>query len=497
MLSHLVPFKQDQIVVSGSVQKYGAITRLVIRVNREGLIHAWEVSDEIESMDSLPELIKDLAFKLAMMIQRNVIVAKEWEALKFLTEANASYRIYKSSGNIQNLDHAYEYCCNTLKVEKKYEKLAKMFNEIGVAYCSREQYLKAKESLHHSIEIEPEEAKHYNALGNVLLSVGLYDEAEEAFKTAISYDNKLPYPYNGLGNLHAIKGEYVKSIDKYIEAISIDNRYDSPFNNIGMIFSTLGCYKAAFNQFNQAIDLKNLKALFYCSRGWNYLHQNGKPDTIENSLLIYSIKDLKKTIYLDEEYYLSYGYLGLAYFLKEGAKWIDKAHENWKKLLELCPNKTPFERLNYALYTTALGIEDEKGIEMMEKLLHEPSIKDAYGYLEFIQKDISLISSSNDNPSDNENSSNNIYGHGLKELNKLIKEHLNKNYKNKEENNNKNKIRDFANELVEHKKWLIDFRYEDKFFAAKWLMDFRYEGKFLATKWKNIKDKYKKMTKNS
>ncbi len=436
LLSNLLPFNQDQ-VVTGSVQRYGAITRLVIRVNREGLIHAWEISDEIQSIDSLPQLIKDLAFKLAMMIQRKVIVAEEWEALKFLTEANASYRVYESSGIKQNLDDAYQYCCNALKIERKYEKLAHMFNKIGVAYFNRGEYVEAKEALHNSIAIEPEEAKHYNGIGNVFLSMGLYEEAIEAFETAISYDDKLPYPYNGLGNLHTIKGEYIEAIDKYIEAIRIEQTYDAPYNNIGIVFTLNGLYKEAADKLTQAINInKPDPAPLYCSRGWNYLHQSLNSDKKDDDCLGKAVKDLKKSIYLDRKYYLPYGYLGVAYLLKEGGKWRDKAHENWIKCLELCPNKTPFERLTYALYTTALGMKDEKGIEMMKKLLVEAPIKDSYGDMQEIKLDIELILKSDGD----RKSGDNIYGLGLKKLPNLLEEHINSGKvlsdKEKEKNHN-------------------------------------------------------------
>ena len=66
---------------------------------------------------------------------------------------------------------------------------------------------------------------------------------------------------------------------------------------------------------------------------------------------------------------------------------------------------------------------------------------------------------------------------GLKELSKEIKKYLNKKNKLDIKNKDKEKIGKFAQELIKHKKCLIDFR-------------IRTEGEFLANKWKNIKDKY-------
>src|SRR4029077_18398382 len=92
-LKQLMNDCDPRYVISGSMQRYGNTVQLISRLKAVGEnIIVCEVTNTIKSDEEIPDLIKDLAFKIWKEIPKtwkNIkgTVSDTWIGLKYFTEA--------------------------------------------------------------------------------------------------------------------------------------------------------------------------------------------------------------------------------------------------------------------------------------------------------------------------------------------------------------------------------------------------------------------------
>ncbi len=244
ILRWLWPFGGIRKVISGSIQEHDSVTHLVGaniaelslvgRLADGNKVSAWKAISLAIQMESLPDMVRELAYKLSMYLAPN-IKAKSWESFKFFTEAIASYHRYKVTGCLNSLQEAKTNCDLAQKFDNKYQKLSDLFCMIGVAYFKEakkqkkeEKYSNCKEDKEFSysdvkylfeqaIKINPKNAYPYNGLGNLYLEQFENEKALIAYKTSIKLDKDekfAAYCYNGLGAFHYRQAEYSEAKKK-------------------------------------------------------------------------------------------------------------------------------------------------------------------------------------------------------------------------------------------------------------------------------------------
>jgi tetratricopeptide (TPR) repeat protein len=240
ILNRLWPFGGVNRVISGSLQTYDYKTRLVVRLEFQNQVKAWEVTWENHDKEPMTEKIKDLAYKVAMYLAPD-ITAQTWEGFKFFTEAISSYYQYQQTGDREHLDHAKKNCGNAYKAERKYEKLDDLFYKIGMAYYERKLYWNAEKAFQSSLEINPKSEYSHTGLGNVYYAQENLEYAITEYERAIRLNEDFPYAYNGLGNVYFQQGDFENAREQYEYACQKNDNYWhdhfwKPYHNLGLIY---------------------------------------------------------------------------------------------------------------------------------------------------------------------------------------------------------------------------------------------------------------------
>ena len=199
--------RDPKYVISGSIQKYGNLTRLVSRLKATGEknIVICEVHKTIQTEDEIPDLIKDLAFNIWQSIPKgwndiNGTNSKTWGGLKYFTEALSYYNQYKLSRSKEHLDNAFTNCLKASQEEKGYTSLFDLAYRLGIEKYQVQEYDNALEifkcagdivyDAYNAYILSPDEFKTkavnaHNAIGSCFLYQRLYPGAEFNFRKAI------------------------------------------------------------------------------------------------------------------------------------------------------------------------------------------------------------------------------------------------------------------------------------------------------------------------
>lgn len=103
----------------------------------------------------IPEMVSDLAFKIAMDVTKEKIKTKTWIGLKFYTQALEEYDRYKLCGPVERLSRSHELCLDAVKAERDYIGPAKLLFNIGMEYIRVKKYQEAENSFHDAIRLRP------------------------------------------------------------------------------------------------------------------------------------------------------------------------------------------------------------------------------------------------------------------------------------------------------------------------------------------------------
>ncbi|GET36566.1 hypothetical protein [Microseira wollei] len=396
-LRHVWPFGGINTIITGSLQTYNSDNRLVAKLSSSTKVSALEVTHRNQPSVSIPEMIRELAFKIAWSLQTtNSISAKTWEAFKWLTEATDEYCQYRQNGKLGHLDSAYNHCQAAMKAEKHYESVADLLYLVGIAYLEQKKCDKAEQALLFSIQINPRSSKTANfhhGLGNVYYAQRKFDYALEQYHHAIRLNEEFANccerlikiypknvnPYNGLGNVYS---ELEKSPDvleeNYRKASQQDFRLWKPYNNLGL--SYLYClnsdpkyYDKAAEEFRKAIECDSHQRISNCTMKLKIAHLISWFKWVKIARFI-----LKKDYQMDRIFgnwknKISHPHsgLGLAYFYKyykfqnQEIKLLENAREEMHKAIDIDGNVAIFYwnfgliQLGYLVQETEYEKKDE------------------------------------------------------------------------------------------------------------------------------------------
>jgi tetratricopeptide (TPR) repeat protein len=273
--------------ITGSIQKYGATINLVAWIG--GLkIGAWDVKRDaifrapltgddydlpedgrdLKHLDTVLDMVRELAFKIAKDISMTEIEAKTWLGLKLYTEALEEYNQYRIQEGPDKLKHIRELCIEAAKAEKGYIEPAKLLSDLGTEYYYKGKYEESIQTYDIAIDINSQLAEAWKGKGNAFCVLGKLDDAIKAFDIAIELNPDLAEAW---GN----SGWALNSLDRYMEglkfcekAIELNPDLAEAWNNKGWALNGLGEYTEGLKACEKAIELNPDLAWAWNNKGW-------------------------------------------------------------------------------------------------------------------------------------------------------------------------------------------------------------------------------------
>lgn len=286
-LKRLFPFGDPGSVITGSVQKYGLMVRLVARMEHHE-ITAWEVTRKLDHDEQLPDLVRDLAYQVARDLSPN-ISARTAAGFKHFSEALEGYHSFKQTGLDLELERARFHSLAASKAEQGYKTLFRLIYNLGVAYFDKSDYAKSEELFRTANELTPdkdalnsqgaslsrmgriEEAdrayqqsilldstyalSYSNLAGNLIGSPGREQDAMNAAMKAVELDPKLSHAHSVLGGLYTDKEDYEKAEAAYQESLKLDPSFVNSHSGLGDLYFNQSRYADAISEFNRTIEL--------------------------------------------------------------------------------------------------------------------------------------------------------------------------------------------------------------------------------------------------
>jgi tetratricopeptide (TPR) repeat protein len=400
-LKQLWTDRDPECIISGSLQKFGPLVRLVAHLERRGDRSCiWEVSHKIESDDEIPNVLKDLAFKIWQDIPtssakttsstKTTSSAKTWVGLKYFTEALDGYRKYTLTGRAEDLEHARTNCLAAAQAEQGYQNLFRVCYNLGNAYFEIGDYEKAEELFTHAINIHrgaslerdalERVADAFNGLGASLANQKKYAEAESFCRRAIKLNPRYLQAYSNLSFILAERGRLAEAkimvlkavelgllppamrrdlgdwcaglglkseaIDAYKGAIKLDPKDVNSHHNLGNLYADLSRTDDAIAEYQRAIELQPEFAPPHNDLGIIYANLGRTDD---------AIAEYKRAIELDPEFGLPHNNLGLIY---DDLGRTDDAIAEFRRAIELDPT-LPVSHTNLGIIYARLGLQSE------------------------------------------------------------------------------------------------------------------------------------------
>lgn len=418
-LKKLLTDRDPESVISGSLQRFEALARLVVHLERRGertLI--WEVSREINSNDEILNIVKDLAFKMWKDITRDSS-AKTWKGLKHFTEALDGYHEYRLTGRDKDLERAMNNCLAAALAEQRYKNLFRVCYKLGNTYFDKGGFENAEKlfecaiGIHIDATLEPEAydlvADAFNGYGASLAHQKKYAEAESAFRQAIKLKSKYlqayvnlsfalaelgqaaeakatiikardlnlleSIPQSVLGDLYSSMGFQDEAIETYSHAVEADPKDGDPHHKLGNLYTDLGKTDEAIAEYQRAIELDPGNALYHNDLGLIYADL-GRIDE--------AIAEYRRAIELDPEVAYPHNNLGLIY---AGLGRADEAIAEYRRATEI-DQKFTASRINLGMIYSDLGrindaiAEYQRAIELdPDNAYPHQALGDLYVYL--------------------------------------------------------------------------------------------------------------------
>lgn len=196
------------------------------------------------------------------------------------------------------LNEAVKWYKKSLYLTKNEDKIANVYNNLGIVYLLQKDFFKSQNMLSKALEIREEVAKNnpikydsklaetQNNLGELFQMGADYDKAKYYhLKALATYEHMLKYnrnsptnveaeiakTQNNLGFLYYTTGEYILAQNAYQYAIDIYKRFDtnnfdiSPnlalsFNNLGILYQDKNDYDSASIYFQKALEIREILA---------------------------------------------------------------------------------------------------------------------------------------------------------------------------------------------------------------------------------------------
>jgi tetratricopeptide (TPR) repeat protein len=391
-LKRMWPNEHAGSLITGSIQKYGSVYRLVARmeggteistgtvpaaqdqtrqsniemesrietpisaaqdqtrqssaeIEDRKKIRTWTVTREIKQDSEITELIRELAYKIAHYSSK---IDASSEGFERFSEAWNNYSTYKRTGNADDLVRAENECLEAHKQDQNYAKLAGLFYNFGQEELKRQDYERAKKVLEPATKLlatkwQVEKLKEaYFGLGYACGKLKDHDEAIEAYSKYCELEPKSPNARNNLGVEYLEIRKYDKASAEFEQAIRIhDNAIaDDPESagkhfNLGNVYLQQAQYEEAITEYNKAIGLDTKLAQPHIGLGNVYFQQAKYKE---------AITEYNKAIGLDPKFAAPHNNLGNVYWQQDQYK---KAITEYNSAIDLDPK--------YALPHDGLG----------------------------------------------------------------------------------------------------------------------------------------------
>lgn len=360
-LRKIWPFGGLEGIITGSLQTYGKLTRIVVRVEYGNQVKAWEVTRKSPEITAIPQdMIRELAYKVVFeILPRKQLVAGTWEAFRDVTEAISHFVKYFRTQSIDELDQASSHLDNARKCDcrlmkqsgKRSELVADFFYKLGFSYFLQSRYREAEKNMKIALEVDSSRENYYyyyNGLGNIYWKLKKTKDAKFEYKRSIHHLERLridhcfkPWNSTTLGNwiqrflqylgswilFHGL-GYFsylhlIKDVPQPIKQSALAFPY--PDNGLGNLAFEQGDFPAAKNFYETAIRADKNFWRPYHNLGNIYLYEHDLFDQIksydearqnfERSVKISRCQDFGSS--------LSHSGLGLACFFKAIASQSD------------------------------------------------------------------------------------------------------------------------------------------------------------------------------
>jgi len=114
---------------------------------------------------------------------------------------------------------------------KNSPRKARAYNERGVVYINKKNYVKAVSDLNIAIQLDPNYVYAYINCGNAYSLQGKISEAIKYFTKATTINPNYAGSYYNLANAYGVKGDIDKAIENYTLAIKISQNFAEAYNN--------------------------------------------------------------------------------------------------------------------------------------------------------------------------------------------------------------------------------------------------------------------------
>ncbi|WP_416669840.1 tetratricopeptide repeat protein [Egbenema bharatensis] len=337
-------------VITGSIHKYQSGNDLRLQIaaryeqsNHHTDIHAYEVGQDSANVE-VSEMVKNLAYRIALDLSSSPILTSNWEAFKWLTEGMSHYYRYERTQSLEELNTAFDYCKRAKAKDKNYRKVGDLLALISFSYLNRDLNDRAKQAIDEAMAIHPASPYIQATYGNMYYLLGQYDEAF--------------YHYNYAKELNPSRPEiYLRIGCTYLVA-------PPPYRNYGKARSNLWC--------TLNLELDNVAAQsalawldFLC-----HLKELEEGQYEKSEISLEKAFNKINRIPQDKKTYIDYSNLAIFYLYRGCEK---KALDNWWKALQLCPSLASslsiYDKLHYIFYKILSSLEFEQEIVDLQRIM--------------------------------------------------------------------------------------------------------------------------------
>ena len=298
-LKRLAPCSKPSPTLSCSLQRYGTVTVAVAIYDDGQGIESWEVVSQANLSEETPQLVQDLAYKVAHgLCLRNsrfdaqaspteIQLARDWRAFGSITQAMEARQAYMETGDLGQLNLSRDKALDAKMVEPGYTGSSEVLSALGYEYSRNGLYDQALATFEEIAEdkpdssaigrgfvylylgdlnaalaafdeatrIKPDEAGAWSNKGAALLMLGRYDEALIACDESIRIQPDDAAAWYNKGNALSDLGRNDEALIAYDEAIRIQPDYAEAWRNKGYTLSDLGRNDEALEACDEAIRL--------------------------------------------------------------------------------------------------------------------------------------------------------------------------------------------------------------------------------------------------
>ncbi len=326
-LKRMWPFGEPGSLITGSIQKYGSVYRLVARMEDRSGIRTWTVTRPIKQDSEITYLIRDLAYQVANGLSPEITAS--YEGFECFSESLNDYSTYKRTRNADDLVRAENECLEAHRHDQNYAKLTSLFYNFGMEELDKNEYGKAVLMLEPATRLKSNDARSFVSLGYAYSELNRNEDALAAYLKAIELgglnDLELAAVHNNLGNTYADLSRTSDALAAYLKAIALAPKFAYPQNGLGLLYITLGRTQDALAAYQRAIELDPMYATPHNGLG-NAYRALGRTDD--------AITEYECAIKLDPKDDAPHNGLGGVY---QSTGLFEKARDEFNRAVDLNP----------------------------------------------------------------------------------------------------------------------------------------------------------------